>query len=74
MTKSCPVLGCKSIRAKGSLHFFRFPKVSKKFGDIGRVSLRNLCFLFRNFVLSVLRSSYTCRLCLETNYKINFKN
>lgn len=44
MTKSCPVLGCKSIRAKGSLHFFRFPKVSKKFGDIGRVSLSNLCF------------------------------
>ncbi|CAG9811576.1 unnamed protein product [Chironomus riparius] len=37
MTKSCPVLGCKSIRAKGSLHFFRFPKVSKKFGDVGRL-------------------------------------
>lgn len=51
--KPCPVLGCKSTRKKSSLHFFRLPKVSKKFGDVGRVSLWNFVLIVLEFFVLI---------------------
>ncbi|XP_070508389.1 zinc finger and BTB domain-containing protein 11-like [Chironomus tepperi] len=52
----CAVLGCDSVSTKDpSIRFFKFPKVSKKFGDTGR--------LWREFTRKKSSKSLLLRFC-----------